>query len=271
MATDPTLVGIINLTPDSFSDGGQHPTVATAVAHAQWLVNNGATILDIGAESTRPGAHTIPANEETQRLLPALTAICAALPTTPISVDTRKASVARAALRAGATIINDVSGLTYDPAMASVIASANAGVVLMHSQGDPHTMQANPTYTNVVGEVLAFLKRQTQVALHAGIGKNAIHWDVGFGFGKTVEHNLQLLNNLSAFTQHGTPVWAGLSRKSFLTLNHPLPPTEREPLTAAAHLVALQHGVTHLRVHNPAIHQSVLAFWQATQHQTTGR
>ncbi|MFN8614817.1 MAG: dihydropteroate synthase [Vampirovibrionales bacterium] len=270
-----TLMGILNLTPDSFSDGGQWFTPSdgmnlnAVVAHAQWLIKHGCTVLDVGGESTRPGAVTVSVEDELQRVLPAITALRQAFPHVALSIDTRKAAVAQAALKAGASIINDVSGLTYDAEMVRVVAESKATLVLMHSQGTPQTMQHHPHYTCVVSEVREFLQRQSQWAISHGVKQNAIVWDVGFGFGKTTEHNCQLLANLHTFTGHGYPVLLGTSRKSFLTLgNTTPPPAERDTLTAATVWHGYAQGCSWFRVHNPQAIQPVLALAQATLPQT---
>ncbi len=269
-------MGILNLTPDSFSDGGQCLTsrdeckLDAVLAHAQWLIDHGCSVLDVGGESTRPGATTIPLDEELSRVVPVITALRQHFPTISISVDTRKASVAKAAIDAGASIVNDVSGLTYDPAMVQVVAYSQATLILMHSQGTPQTMQQNPCYENVVREVNDFLQRQTESAIHHGVLEKNIVWDVGFGFGKTVEHNLQLLSHLGEFTACGFPVLLGTSRKSFLALrNDMIPPLERDALTAATLWHGAMAGCSWFRVHNPQVVQPVLALVQAMQAQAT--
>lgn len=262
------LWGVVNLTPDSFSDGGQFVNVYNSVdipavvAYAKRLVTSGAHVLDIGAESTRPGAQAVVTADEQARLLPALAAIRQALPHIPISVDTRRATTADKALAAGATLINDVSGFQYDRDMPTVVAQHQAGVVIMHSQGTPATMQANPSYTDVSSEVLAFLQQQTDVALQAGIQKQHIMWDVGFGFGKTVDHNVSLFHNMHTFNQAGYPVLAGLSRKSFLAnlvdTTHPPAPTDRDHLSVTAMILAWQQGIRDFRVHHVEQHHQAI-------------
>ena len=272
----PILMGILNLTPDSFSDGGQWlaPTgdvrLDSVLAHAHGLMDHGCTVLDVGGESTRPGATTVPEGEEISRVVPVVTALRRHFPAIAISIDTRKAAVAEAALHAGASIINDVSGLIYDPAMVHVAAQSSAILILMHSQGTPQTMQQNPQYDDVVAEVKTFLQRQSEFAIQQGVLEKNMVWDVGFGFGKTIDHNLQLLANLNEFTKEGFPVMLGTSRKSFLTLGHAaIPPEERDALTAATVWHGAMAGCSWFRVHNPQAVQPVLALAQATLAQST--
>jgi dihydropteroate synthase len=268
-------MGILNLTPDSFSDGGQwlSPTGETKldaiVAHAQWLIDHGCTVLDVGGESTRPGAATIPLDEELSRVVPVIQALHQQFPTVTISIDTRKASVAEAALHAGACIINDVSGLRYDPDMVHVAADSQATLILMHSQGTPETMQQHPTYIDVVAEVKTFLQHQTDWAIQHGVQQKNMVWDVGFGFGKTVAHNLQLLSHLGEFTACGFPVLLGTSRKSFLALGAGDSglPQDRDVLTAATVWQGAMAGCSWFRIHNPQVVHPVLALAQAMQAQ----
>lgn len=254
-------MAVLNCTPDSFSDGGQYLEQEPLLAAAQEAVNCGASILDIGGESTRPGAATIPDEEELQRVIPAIQAIRQRFPDTCLSIDTRKASVARAAIQAGATMINDVSGLTYDPAMADVAAETGAALVIMHTQGTPETMQLNPTYDDVVQEVMAFLSKRTAQAMATGVSRENIWIDPGFGFGKTLADNLALLRNLSSFNALGYPVLVGTSRKSFLTLgDKSIPPDQREALTAASLTTAIQQGAAAVRVHDIKTQGPVVRF-----------
>ena len=213
----------------------------------------GTDILDVGGESTRPGANPVDSNEEIARVIPAIEAILKAFPSARISIDTRKASVAKAALDSGAQIVNDVSGLQYDPAMAEVCAEAQCELILMHSQGEPKTMQVAPHYpSGVLQEVYAFFERQIQQATEAGVSRSQIILDPGFGFGKTLAHNLTLLSQLAYFEPLGLPILAGSSRKSFLTLGNPaIPPQEREALTAVSMAMAVERGASLIRVHDP--------------------
>lgn len=250
-------MGIVNITPDSFSDGGRYVAVDQAVAQALALVAAGADILDLGAESTRPGAVPVGEQEELDRLLPILSEVVKRT-TVPVSVDTMKSQVARAALDAGACIVNDVTALRFDPDMARVIAAHGAGIVLMHMQGMPLTMQAAPHYENVVGEVQDFFEERIEAAGRAGIAKSHIVLDPGFGFGKLQVHNLDLLNQLSVFSRFGCPLLAGLSRKGFLGQILDRPVQGREWGTAAAVALAVDRGAAIIRVHNVASMKDVV-------------
>lgn len=264
------IMTILNTTPDSFSDGGNLTSADRILKAAGSAISAGTDILDIGGESTRPGAETVDEQEELERVLPAIRAIQREFPTIAISIDTRKAKVAKAALEAGATIVNDVSGLLYDPAMADVCGQAGCQLVLMHSQGTPATMQNNPDYPNGVTQtVYTFFERQIEQAIRAGVRREDIILDPGFGFGKTLQHNLELLNRLSEFTTFGLPVLAGTSRKSFLTLGkNDIPPQEREVLTAASLTLALTQGATYLRIHDPVTQIPAIRLVEATLETT---
>lgn len=242
------IMGVLNVTPDSFSDGGLYFDPVAAVKRAVEMAEQGADLIDIGAESSRPGAEPIDEQEELRRLLPVLTEVCRELPV-PVSVDTTKASVARRALDAGAIIINDISALRFDPAMGDVIAKAGAGVVLMHMQGTPQTMQRDPRYRDVVGEIRNFFVERIQAARESGISEDRIILDPGFGFGKNLEHNLTLLAHLDAFTALGRPILAGVSRKAFIGRILDRPVGERLMGTAAAVAVAVMRGARLVRVH----------------------
>jgi dihydropteroate synthase len=213
--TPPRLVGIVNVTPDSFSDGGRHFDRDAAVAQALRLVEQGADILDIGGESTRPGSQPVALDEELSRVIPVIEGL-AARTNVPLSVDTSKAEVARRALQAGAHIVNDITALCGDPAMPQIVRDTGAGVILMHMQGTPATMQANPRYDDVVAEVTAFLEARLQACRDLGIASSRIVLDPGIGFGKSVEHNLQLLAHLNALQRLNRPICLGVSRKGFL-------------------------------------------------------
>jgi dihydropteroate synthase len=247
----PLVMGILNVTPDSFSDGGQFRSVSDAVAHGLRLVEEGADLLDVGGESTRPGAEPVPLDEELRRVLPVVEGLRARTPV-PLSVDTSKAEVARACLRAGAHVVNDVTALRGDPGMAAVVRDAGAGVVLMHMQGTPATMQQAPRYADVVAEVAGFLQERLQTAADLGIAAMRIVLDPGIGFGKTRDHNLQLLGRLADLQALGRPVCLGVSRKGFFgRLLQGRPPEGR----LAASLAAACHAVTRraaqvLRVHD---------------------
>jgi len=253
----PLMMGIVNLTPDSFSDGGRYVTVDQAVERAVALVAQGADILDLGAESTRPGAMPVGEQEEMDRLLPVLHEVVKRT-AVPISVDTMKSRVAREALNAGASIINDVTALRFDPDMAAVVAQYGAGVVMMHMQGTPKTMQTAPRYDNVVKDVRMFFLERIAAAERAGIAKSQIVLDPGFGFGKLLIHNLELLNHLPSFDQLGCPMLVGLSRKAFLGKILDRPVQDREWGTAAAVALAVDRGASIIRVHDVASMKDVV-------------
>ena len=258
----PRVMGIVNVTPDSFSDGGAHAGVDAAVAHALQLVAEGADLLDIGGESTRPGADEVPAEEEVRRVVPVIERL-AKEASVPISIDTSKPAVMRAAVAAGAGMINDVYGLRRDGAL-DAAAALGVPVVLMHMQGAPRSMQDAPQYDDVVAEVHRFLAERIFACEMAGIERKRIVVDVGFGFGKTLEHNLQLLSQLQRFTELGVPVLAGLSRKKSIgELTGRSDPRERAAGSMAAHLIAAQRGAMLLRVHDVAATVDALKVWNA--------
>lgn len=242
------VMGIVNVTRDSFSDGGLYLDPEAAVARARAMAAEGATIIDIGGESTRPGAEPVSADEEMRRVLPVLEKLKEG--GLVLSIDTSKASVARSALKMGAHIVNDVTALGGDSAMAATVAEFGAGVVLMHMQGTPRTMQINPTYGDVVADVAAFFESRRALALRAGITDAQIVFDPGIGFGKTVEHNLILLRRLSEFQRLGRPILAGPSRKSFIGTVLDLDVNERLEGTAAAVAAAVLAGASIVRVHD---------------------
>jgi dihydropteroate synthase len=259
----PRIMGIVNVTPDSFSDGGSFGTIETAVAHALRLVEEGADILDIGGESTRPGAETVPVEEELRRVLPVLEAL---RPRTdaPISVDTRKAEVMRRAADAGADILNDVSALTHDPAALEVVAATGLPIVLMHAQGDPKTMNENPRYEDVVLDVFDFLAERIAACEAAGIPRARIVADPGIGFGKHLHHNVKVLSNLSLYHGLGVPVLLGASRKKLIgQIGGGEQPTDRVPGSVAAALGAIAQGVQIVRVHDVAATRQAIAVWRA--------
>lgn len=259
----PLVMGVVNVTPDSFSDGGLHAEAGAAIEHALALVEAGADILDIGGESTRPGAEPVPLDEELGRVMPVIEGIVAAGCTVPISIDTRKAAVAEAALRAGAVMVNDVSALSYDDATAGVAARAGA-VCLMHAQGDPRTMQKNPQYADVLLDVYDYLETRVLAAEKAGIARERILTDPGIGFGKTLGHNLALIRRLSLFHALGVPILLGVSRKRFIgALTGVGEPRERVPGSIAAALAGVAQGAQVLRVHDVAETRQALAVWQA--------
>ena len=247
----PLIMGIVNVTPDSFSDGGRFLDPEKALSHAMNLVEQGADLLDVGAESTRPGARPVDAKEELKRLIPLITNLAKRI-AIPISVDTMKARVAQAAIDAGASIVNDVTALRFDPEMASVVARTEVGVVLMHMQGMPETMQQTPQYEDVVQEVCAFFKARFAAAEQAGITKSQIVLDPGIGFGKLQEHNVELLNRLSVFNVLNRPILVGVSRKAFLGKILDRPVQDRIWGTAAAVALAVDRGAAILRVHDVA-------------------
>lgn len=243
----PLVMGIVNVTPDSFSDGGQHLQRDTALAHAQQLIAEGADIIDIGGESTRPGARPVSIQEELDRVLPVIEGLRGA--PVPISIDTCKPEVMQAAIAAGAQMVNDINALQDAAAMNSVV-SSKVAACLMHKQGDPQTMQQQPHYQNVVAEVGAFLRERIAAAEAAGIQRDRIVVDPGFGFGKTLAHNLALLRELKQLTELGVPVLAGLSRKSMLGALTGQGVGHRMSASVAAALIAVQRGADIVRVHD---------------------
>ena len=256
----PLIMGIVNLTPDSFSGDGVGSDVAHAVSHALAQVEAGADILDIGAESSRPGAPPVTAAEELARLLPVLHVLRDA--PVPVSVDTAKPEVMLAVIENGAAMINDIGALQAPGAVAAVAAS-DAAICLMHMQGEPRTMQANPVYGDVVAEVKAFLAARVAACVAAGIGKERIVLDPGFGFGKTLEHNLALLRQLASFKEMGYPVLAGMSRKSMLGTITGKPVEQRTAASVAAALLAVERGAAIVRVHDVAATRDALSVLQA--------
>jgi dihydropteroate synthase len=258
----PLIMGIVNVTPDSFSDGGLYDTKEEAILHAAELANAGAAIVDIGGESTRPGSDTVEEDEELDRIVPVLEGLSGL--NAVISVDTRKAKVARAAAKAGAAILNDVSAFTYDPQSLAAAADAGLGVILMHAQGEPKTMHLNPVYTDVVLEVFDYLEQRIEAAETAGISRAKIAADPGVGFGKTMEHTLSLLANLSLFHGLGVPLLVGASRKRFISgIAGGEQPNSREPGSLAVAIAAASQGIQSLRVHDVAATRQALAVWRA--------
>lgn len=256
----PLVMGVVNVTPDSFSDGGRYATRESALAHAQRLIAEGADILDIGGESTRPGAQAVALDEERRRVLPVIEALAQC--GVPVSVDTRKAELMRDAIAAGASLVNDVSALEGRDALQSV-ARTRAAVCLMHKRGEPRTMQEAPHYDDVVSEVRAYLAQRLEVALAAGIDRSRIVIDPGFGFGKSFEHNLALLRGLAAFSALGVPVLVGVSRKAMLGRITGREPHERVHASVAAALFAAEQGAAILRVHDVWATRDALAVWGA--------
>ena len=260
----PTLMGVLNVTPDSFSDGGRFEGAEAATAQAQQMVADGAEIIDIGGESTRPGAAFVPAEEEIARTVPVIKALRAAGITTPISIDTRKANVGRAALDHGADILNDVSGLSFDDGMAPLAAQAKAPICIMHAQGDPKTMQHDPQYDDVLLDVYDYLAERVSFAEEAGISRSRILVDPGIGFGKTQEHNLTLLRNISLFHGLGCTILLGVSRKRFIgTIGNQAQADKRDPGSVAVALSALAQGVQIIRAHDIESHRQAFALWRA--------
>ena len=254
-------MGVVNVTPDSFSDGGVHLQPAAAIAAARRMLDDGAAIVDIGGESTRPGSEGVTLDEELRRVLPVLEALFDA----PISIDTAKAEVARRALELGAELVNDVTALRGDPELAGVVADSGAYLCLMHMQGEPRTMQANPTYDDVVSDVAAFLEERLAVAVEAGIREDHVCLDPGIGFGKTVEHNFELLRRLDELLALGRPVVVGFSRKSSLgrIMGDPEATTGTTAASVAAAVAAYERGATILRAHDVREHVEALTVARA--------
>ncbi|HPG40901.1 MAG TPA: dihydropteroate synthase [bacterium] len=243
------IMGILNVTPDSFSDGGSFFHSEEAVAQALQMQQDGADIIDIGGESTRPGSAPVTLDEELDRVIPIIEKLAPELQI-PISIDTYKAGVARQALQAGAKIVNDISGLRFDPQMASTIANFNAGVVIMHIKGAPRDMQKNPYYNDVIAEISEYLTASADLAIHEGIKKAQIVIDPGIGFGKRLEDNLEIIRNLAKFKILGYPLLVGPSRKSFIGAILDLPVEQRLEGTIAASAACILNGANILRVHD---------------------
>lgn len=262
----PRLMGVLNVTPDSFSDGGRFFSVDTAVVHARQMVAQGADLLDVGGESTRPGAPPVSGQEELDRVLPVIEALRREIDV-PISLDTTKSDVAAAAVAAGAEFVNDVSGLTFDPAMAATVAASGAGLFVMHTRGRPETMQADTHYHDLVGEVMASLRRSVAAALAAGVAPERIAVDPGIGFGKDVAGNLELLRRLHDFSELGRPILLGTSRKSFIgrVLGQD-DPLARQVGTLATVVLGVAGGARLFRVHEvgPAREAALMA-WAVCQ------
>jgi dihydropteroate synthase len=272
MSVSYRVMGIVNVTPDSFSDGGVFLDAGAAIAHAREFVEQGADILDVGGESTRPGAAPVAADEELRRVLPVLEGIAAAGLDAEVSIDTSKAAVARAATTAGVVIVNDVTALRGDPAMVEVVAGSGVDCCLMHMLGEPRTMQREPRYRDVVDEVKAFLEERLSFAVAAGIGEERLMLDPGIGFGKTTAHNLELLARLGELVALGRPVVVGTSRKSFLGrliaesagAAESVDAAGRLPGTIATNVLALERGASVFRVHDVAPIRAALAVTAAT-------
>ena len=259
----PQIMGILNFTPDSFSDSGQFFSLDKALFQVEKMLKEGATIIDIGGESTRPMAEEVPETEELQRVIPLVEAVQKRFDCW-ISVDTSKAIVMQEAAKVGMDLINDIRALR-EPGALEIAGQLNLPTCIMHMQGQPRTMQTNPHYDDVVQDVYQFLNDRTQACLAAGIAKENIIWDMGFGFGKTVQHNYKLLQQLAHFCERGYPLLAGLSRKSMIGAVLDKPVTERVVGSVAGALIAAQNGATILRVHDVAETADALKVWQATQ------
>jgi dihydropteroate synthase len=259
----PSVMGIVNVTPDSFSDGGDNVDAPVAIQTARRLLDEGAALVDIGGESTRPGADDVTLDEELRRVIPVLEGLVGR----PVSIDTSKAEVARRALALGAGLVNDVTALRGDPALAGVISDADAYVCLMHMQGQPRTMQVAPRYDDVVGEVCAFLEQRLAVAVAAGIAEDRVCLDPGIGFGKTVAQNLALLGRLDRICAIGPPVLVGVSRKSTLarTLGDPEGRVGSDAASIGAAVAAFHRGATLFRVHDVAAHVDALTIAAAIE------
>jgi dihydropteroate synthase len=257
-------MGILNVTPDSFSDGGRYLAVEAAVEHGLELAAQGAAIIDVGGESTRPGAEPVGADEERRRVIPVIERLVAAGVAAEISIDTSKVEVARAALDAGAVFVNDVTALRADPALAALVGERGVGCCLTHMQGEPRTMQVAPRYGDVVAEVIEFLGARVEAAVAAGVARERILVDPGIGFGKTVEHNLELLARLRELAVLGLPIMIGTSRKSFLGKLTGRSEQDRLAATIATNVIALIAGASVFRVHDVAPLRDALAVAAAT-------
>ncbi len=259
----PLVMGILNATPDSFSDGGKFRTATDAIAQAELMIKSGADIIDIGGESTRPGATPVALQEELDRVLPVIEALknCGVA----LSIDTYKAETMRQALRSGVDCVNDIWALRQEGAINSVLESSDCGIVLMHMQRDPVTMQFNPEYKDVVTEVIAFLQERTDSLMDAGIDKDRIAIDPGFGFGKSLEHNLQMLAHFDLFLKLNYPVLAGVSRKSMLGKVTGKETNERVAASIAAAVMAADRGAKIVRAHDVSETVDALKLWEAVQ------
>ena len=260
----PVIIGILNVTPDSFSDGGRLPSAEAAIEHGRRLMADGCRLLDVGGESTRPGAPAAPVKEEIARVVPVIEGLVKQGAGIPISVDTRKAEVGRAALDAGAAVVNDVSGFRFDPGLAEVAARAQAGAIVMHMRGTPATMDELATYDHVAADVAAELGALAEKAERAGIARERIVVDPGFGFAKTATHNFRLLDELATIVALGYPVAVGPSRKRFLGAATGRPVEDRDRATAVACALAWERGARLFRVHDVALTREALALASAT-------
>jgi dihydropteroate synthase len=257
-------MGVVNVTPDSFSDGGAFEDEVAAIAHARRLISEGASIVDVGGESTRPGAAPVPAAAELERVLPVVEGIAGLGLPAQISIDTMKLAVAEAALDAGASYVNDVTAFRHDPELAALVADRGVDCCLMHMLGEPRTMQEDPRYDDVVDDIKAFLEERLNAATKAGIDEERIQLDPGIGFGKTLEHNLELLRRLDELTTLGRPIVIGTSRKTFLGRLTGRDVTERVYATVATSVIAFERGARVFRVHDVAATADALAVVAAT-------
>ena len=257
----PIVMGILNATPDSFSDGGKYRTAKDAIAQAEQMIADGVDLIDIGGESTRPGAEPVSLQEELDRVLPVIEGLkdCGI----PLSIDTYKAQTMRESLRAGVDCINDIWALRQDGAVGAVLENSSCGIILMHMQRDPLTMQFNPEYHDVIAQVKAFLKERADLLLSKGVGQDRIAIDPGFGFGKNLEHNLQMLAQFQAFSSLGYPVLAGISRKSMLGKVTGKDTDERLAPSIAAAVMSADRGASIVRVHDVAQTVDALKLWEA--------
>jgi dihydropteroate synthase len=261
----PIIMGILNTTPDSFSDGGHFDSLEAAERHGKQMQNQGADLIDVGGESTRPGADYVEIDEEIARTAPKISRLASAL-SLPMSIDTRKAAVARAAIDAGACIVNDVSGFMFDPDLAPYCAAHNIPVCIMHAQGDPKTMQDHPTYDNVVMDVYDFLEQQILRLEQLGLDRRQIIADPGIGFGKTLAHNLELLNHIGVFHSLGVPILLGVSRKGMIkTISGAEQAADRAPGSIAVALAARAQGVQIFRVHDVAETKQAFDLFEAVE------
>jgi dihydropteroate synthase len=249
LACRTAVMGILNVTPDSFFDGGAHFSLRDAVNHGLTLAREGADIIDVGGESTRPYSDPLPLDEELRRVIPVIKALAQETELT-ISIDTYKSEVARLAIEAGATMVNDVSALRFDPGLGPLVAEADLPIVLMHMKGTPRDMQVNPTYEDLIGEILAFLRKAVDEAHSVGIRKELVIIDPGIGFGKSFDDNLRILRELDAFSSLGQPIMVGTSNKAFIGHTLGLPPDSRDAGTMATVAAAVMNGADIVRVHN---------------------
>ena len=270
LGPDPVVVGILNVTPDSFSDAGEFFDPEAAVAHAARMLGEGAGIIDVGGESTRPGSEPVEPAEEVRRVVPVIREIKAECPGAVISIDTRHSSTAEAALEAGAEVVNDITGMLGDERMASLVADSGVPVVLMHMQGEPKTMQLDPHYDDVTAEVREFLSRRVAAAVAAGIDPEKIILDPGIGFGKKLEHNLTLLDHLGAIANLGQPLLVGTSRKSFLGRIPGSSDSSRAAGTIATSVMAYERGATLFRVHDVQENRQALQVAAAIRRRGAG-